>query len=233
MFERTHETMTAGIVNIPLTKPARLFFYIDSNGKQILDMFQSYKIGYQMIKLPSGKIQVISLEELHPSVIKNIFHNFRSLKPKLFSNWRYLFWEIDNQELENLNIVTEIYRELRLPYYCHKTMRGYHFISVKPILKDIWQNAISLLRPTNESFPPVTLRVLANKYYHELKFFQNGYIVSGYDHSDTEQIRRYINNQDLQKLQEHYFIVWYKIPQQEDLDKMNLDQRTVFQDEQI
>ncbi len=210
-MQRTNETMTAGIVNIPLSKPAKLFFYIDSNAKQIIDVYESFRISYLIDKLNGGRLKIESKDEIESSKIKTVFRNFRQLRPKLNSSFRYLFWEIDNQEIMELEKVIALYKTMRLPLIVHKTMRGYHFISVKPITKDLWNYAITILRPTNESYPPITLRVLANKYDNELTTFRDIFTVVEDCHTDTTYLRNWIYQQNMNKIQENYILVYYSI----------------------
>lgn len=230
-------TLTAGICNIPLTLPANLYFIVNDNNRisEIKKMLDSFKIEYKHYISPTKKIHIMSVNEVESRIIKQVFRNFRTLKPRLLSNYRYLFWEIDSQDEQVLNDVMSIYRYFKLPVYVHKSYRGYHFLSVKPIEKTVWDFAIQKLRGTNPRFPPVTLRILANKHDNELSYYKEGfcYYPDNKTHKDTEYLRKYIENQDVLALEHYYMIVFYRLPQQNTLDDMTLEQRERFEHEQI
>jgi hypothetical protein len=230
-------TLTAGICNIPLTLPA-IPYFISNEDKRTVEierMFNAFNIKYTKLITANNKTHIAGKEKIQSSIIKQIFHNFRTLKPRLISEHRYLFWEIDNQEEQSLHEVLALYRTLELPVYVHKSYRGYHSLSVKPIEKQVWNWAIQLLRRTNLRFPPVTLRVLANKYPNELDYFKEGFCIypDNNIHKDTAYLRKFIENQDVISLEHYYMIVFYRLPEQNKLDNMTLEQRDTFQYEQI
>lgn len=231
--------ITCGITNVPLTKPAKVYFNIPFDAFTNLELVYSI---FENLKIPIKRIDnnymqmayITTLNEVDTKIIKMIFKNFRTLRPKLNSNWRYLFWEIDNQDEELLYEVLEIYRFMKLPVYVHKTMRGYHFLSVKPIQDNVFQWCISNIRRTNIKYPPLTLRIKPNKYPNEKEIWNEGFIISDTYHADTKYLRDWIVNQDYIKLQEHYQIVWYPlIKTQEELDAMTYEQRLIYEQEQI
>ena len=229
-------TLTAGICNIPLTLPAVPYFITDNDTSLDIEiMLQSFKIGYTKNKTASDRLSIMGNHKIESSIIKQIFRNFRTLKPRLISEYRYLFWEVDEQNTELLDTVIDLYRFLKLPFYCHKTKRGYHFLSVKPIEKTVWDFAIQQLRNTNLRFPPVTLRVLANKHPNEIDYYLQGFCYYPNDniHKDTEYLKKFIEHQDIQSLENYYMIVFYPLPKQKNLDNMPLEQRDIFQQEQI
>lgn len=235
----TNPIITCGITNVPLTKPAKLHFNIPFDDFNDLELVYSI---FEHLKIPIKHIDnnylqmayITTINEIDTKVIKMIFRNFRSLRPKLNSTWRYLFWEIDNQEEELLYEVLEIYRFMKLPVYVHKTMRGYHFLSVKPICDSVFQWCISNIRRTNPKYPPLTLRIKPNKYQNEKEIWNEGFIIADTFHSDTKYLRDWIVNQDYVKLQEHYQIVWYPLKKtQEELDNMSFEQRLKYEQEQI
>ena len=234
---QTNVTLTAGICNIPLTLPAIPYFISDNNFNtiDIENMLIAFKIDYVKSKTASNRISIIGTHTIESKIIKQIFHNFRRLKPRLISEYRYLFWEIDNQDDKMLHEVLDVYRVLDLPVYVHKSYRGYHFLSVKPIEKQIWNYAIHILRNTNTSFPPVTLRVLANKYPNELFYYKQGFCVypDNKIHKDTQYLHKWIEHQDIMALEQYYMIVFYRLPEQNKLDTMTIEQRDTFQQEQI
>jgi lauroyl/myristoyl acyltransferase len=213
-------------------------YFISDNDKRsndVRNMFSSFGIGFSEVTTANNKKHIASINNVEPRIIKQIFHNFRTLKPRLISGYRYLFWEIDNQDEQTLNNVMHLYNMLKLPVYVHKSYRGYHFLSVKPIEKLLWNYAIVHLRETNPRFPPVTLRVLANKYKGELDYYKQGFCYYPEDmiHRDTRYLQKYIEQQDIIALEYYYMIVFYRLPNQKQLDNMTIEQRTEFQHEQI
>lgn len=235
----TTPIITCGITNVPLTKPAKMYFNVHFENTE--DMNLVYSI-FENLQIPIKRIDnnytqmayITTQNEIDTKIIKMIFRNFRTLRPKLNSIWRYLFWEIDNQNEELLYEVLEIYRFMKLPVYVHKTMRGYHFLSVKPICESVFNWCISNIRTTNPKYPPLTLRIKPNKYPNEDKVWNEGFIIADTYHADTKYLRDWIVNQDYVKLQEHYQLVWYKLSKtQEELDNMTLEQRLIYEQEQI
>lgn len=216
MLERTNEIFTAGLTNTPLTKSAILFFRTENINSisQYTQLFQSLNISYHVENI-NGKYEILSNAEIETKIIKMVFRNYRSYKPKLHSQWKYLLWENDDYNIHNLNYVIKIYEKLDLPLYYHRTGNGYHFFSVKPIPKTDWQMVIPLLRDLNKKYPPVTLRIKANKYHGELEYFKDGKIIYNAIHSDTNVLKQCIDNQDITKLSQYYWIVYYKFKNKE------------------
>lgn len=214
---RTSDTMTAGIVNTPLTKPAKLFFIPTlENLDKVQNVFNSFNIPYN-VDYRNKKWFVISKHNVEAKIIKMIYRNYRTLKPKLNSDWKYLFWEIDNQDIQTLNYVLQVYATNNLPVYYHKSMRGYHFFSLKPITNDLWKSIIPKLRPTNLDYPPVTLRLKANKYVGELEIFREGNMQLFAPHSDTIAFKNLLEQQNIDKLRENYLVVFYPFPKQKEI----------------
>lgn len=216
-LQRTSEQMTAGICNIPLTYPAKVFFSPARDKLQeVLDLFESFKISYIASPIRTlDKTHVISVDVIEPTVLKMIWRNFKTYRPHFKSDYRYLFWEIDNKEESELDKVLAIYNYLLLPVYVHETMRGYHFISIKPVRKDVWQYAISKLRETNLSYPPITLRILPNKYEGESEVWNKSFIISRKHHADTQELHQLMQSQNITKLGEKYVVVQYPIDKPE------------------
>lgn len=218
---RTEHNLTCGIVNIPLTKPAQIYFNYNWKdnikiAEDIIQVFNAFNIPHSKIDKPfAHKTMFTSNEEIESKIIKMIWRNYKSLRPKLISKWRYLMWEIDTLDKNTLDTVIQIYSRLNLPVYVNRSMRGYHFMSVKPILESVWSSAIESLRPTNLDYPPITIRVNPNKYIGEESVFFEGFIISSAYHADTNELRRLINEHDYTKLGEKYYLVWYNIDKKE------------------
>lgn len=217
-LERTNEYLTCGIVNIPLTKPAKIFFVADRANEQdirnIENVFNSFQIPYMKThSVGSNNIPLVhykSLQELDSKTIKTIWRNHKHIRPKIETNWRYLFWEIDTKDVETFEYVLATYTDNELPVYAHQTTRGWHFISVKPIEFEKWQSLVSRLRQTNISYPPLTLRIKPNKYLGEVHHFMKGMVISKSYHYDTNNLRELIQTQQFNKLAQDYYTVWYR-----------------------
>lgn len=219
---RTGENLTAGITNIPLTKPAFIYFRTDLTNpdiNMIYSVFESYKIPFRRSDNMYNQTAFFTTTELIDSkMIKQIFRNFRTLRPKLLTDYRYLFWEIDTREDSVLQNVVDVYAYLELPVYIYKSMRGFHFMSVYPIKKAVFQWAIKQLRHTNDGYPPITLRIKPNKYVNEEMVFKEGWIISNRYHTDTQQLMKMILAQDFNRLGELYQVVWYNIDKKKEIE---------------
>lgn len=217
IFSKKEERiLTCGITNIPLTKPAKITFLEDLDNLEtlmnIIQFYKSMKIPYEAkANRFSRTVAFSSKEELDYHTIQLTWRNFKTLHPKFDSQWRYLFWEIDETDDNVLESVIAVYRNLRLPVYVHKTMRGYHFLSLRPILENVMIYACKELRKTNEKYPPITLRVNANKYPNEIEKFKEGFIIADKADYDLKKLMEAIVNQDFPYLEQKYQLVWYPI----------------------
>lgn len=228
--------LTAGITNSVLTKPAKVFFTIDFTDNNKIETVYSI---FENLNIPIKRIDnnftqsafFITDNDVDSKTIKMIWKNFRLLRPKIYSQWRYIFWEIDNQDTDSLYHVLAVFEILKLPVYVHKTFRGYHFLCIKPVELSVFQWATENLKITNPKYPPLTLRILPNKYPNES--FSDGFIVESKIHNDTHELKKLVETQDISALQQKYAIVWYYIPDQKDLDEMSFEERLDFEQEQI
>ena len=221
---RTKEVMTAGITNIPLTLPAYIFFNADNK-----ETYRACQEVFDIMRLPYESHYVKATENYHirtidkipPSIMRQIWRNFKTLHPKYDTEYRYLFWELDSRKQEYLDAVINVYSYLNLPVYVHKSAKGYHFLSVKPISRDVMVWAIEGInynifnmrgiRYTNDTYPPITLRIKPNKYVGEEIEFHEGFIMSSAYHRDTHDLQKLIVAQDFIKLGEKYQLVWYSL----------------------
>lgn len=206
------KTFTAGIVNIPLTKPAKLFFIEKDKETQdmILKVLSSCNLAHKA-EWRKDVLHVITDNELQANELKMIWRNWKTLKPKFQSNYRYFFYEIDTKDQSVLEAVTKVYCEASLPVYIHETLHGFHFISVKPITKEQFKLAVSVVRHFNPKYPPITLRLIPNKHIDEPKIFSNGWIVSEKYHYDTRRFEHLIRTQNIDQLRQDYIVVNYAI----------------------
>lgn len=228
---RTNETMTAGIVNIPMAYPATLFF--NTKGEflpRVLEIFRTYDIPYDMTNSKNNENEIIyhltSRKQITSKMMKSIWHNWRRLRPKFKSLYRYPFWEIDTKDWSVVERIVATYKNYDLPVYVHESMKGYHFICVKPVTRAIWEKMIFRFRYPfangaiigqieNAEYPPITLRIKANKYINEIESFKSGFIVSRALHSDTDRFKTWLELQQIDKLDQYYMIVWYSFKPRE------------------
>lgn len=145
------------------------------------------------------------------------------IKPKVKDNLRYLFWEIDHQDTQLVQEVLLVYRYYECPVYYHKSMRGYHFISLKELETKTWSKAIMDLRPTNEMYPPITLRIKANKYKNELLQFRIGDIENS--NLELATLKLWIERQSMGLINKYYYVVTYPMDNNDIDNKLNLEQR--------
>lgn len=213
---RTQEKLTAGLVCVPLTKPATLFFLTNDNAQvsEIARALESLKIGYTT-NWRNGKAFIKSLNQIEPKLMKLVRRNFTTLKPKFISDYRYPFWEIDTQDFSVLYDVLKVYAKWDLPVFVHKSMRGYHFICVKPISKSSYlKEFVPQVRHTNKAYPPIAIRIMANKWIGELDNYRDGFIHTASFHSDTKYIADWIMKQEITKIAQQYYVVRYPLPQE-------------------
>lgn len=213
---KTNEILTCGIVNIPLTYPAYLYFSVKSDKLlEVIRLFDSFKIKYSQMKSLNNKDELIfhlrSMNQVEPKTLKNIWRNFKLLRPKFDSEYRYPFWEIDTKDESIRDNIIGAYTSRDLPVFVQESQNGYHFISLKPILKCTWEIFVNELRFTNPNWPPVTIRIKPNKYVGEINIYRNNWIISRVFHRDTADFKKLVDTQQLEKLQHNYIIVWYRL----------------------
>lgn len=126
--------------------------------------------------------------------------------------FRYLFFELDTLEENQLHQVLNTYKRYNLPVYVHRSMRGYHFLSVKPIAKELYYQAINEIKPLNPKCPLVTIRIKSNKWIDEKQVFKIGMIMTdnngNYDLS-TAQLKTWIERQAIGLIAKHFKVLRY------------------------
>lgn len=211
-LERTAEKVTAGIVNIPLTKPAFIYFNAKREDvRKVTDMLDSFKLNYN-VDYKNNRFHVRTIEQVESNIMKQIWRNYKSLRPHFESQYRYLFWEIDTKDNDVLAEVIAVYRRLQLPIVFHPSMRGYHFMSVKPLDMQVWRESVKELRHTNLEYPPLTLRLKPNKYLGEVTEFNRVMVISTAYHSDSVELKNLIHTQQIEKIAQKYYVVYYRFP---------------------
>lgn len=221
-LQRTSEEFTSGIVNVPQNTPARLLF-ISNDDKELFKVgayLKESNFDYSTtMKRKYRKTiteELLSIEEQRHAF--SIFPDMRREKRlKRITPYAYLFFELDNIAMEQLVYVLAVYAQYDLPVFYHRTMRGWHFFSIKPMLKEYWEKAMIQLKPLNMACPHITLRVVPNKWINEAEAwkvasFQWPKDEYGYDrkHTDTLQFAKAVLGQDLVFLKKHYLLVHYR-----------------------
>ena len=134
-------------------------------------------------------------------------------KYEVVPNMRYPFFELDNYGY--FLKVMSAYEDLKLPVYAHKTMRGYHFISLVALQKECYAQWIKPLMKYNPKCPMVTLRIKPNKWVDEQKVFQTGTIIPNgagdMAISELEKVKMWIEHQFIGLLKMNYYVVKYRM----------------------
>lgn len=214
---RTDETYTKGMVNVPQNTPAQIFFICSHDKPE--DMTTAIQAFYQhnmsfIVSKKRTRSLLFSQDVLTFAQQLEIFKKFpefRSAKLlKRMTDYRYTFFELDTTDSDQFNFVVGIFQQYSLPVYFHRTMRGWHFFSIKPIRSALYQEVMRHLKPLNVACPHVTLRVQPNKWVGEMQVFKMGGVKMGTFHYDTMRLQQAIENQQYDYLYKHYLIVTYR-----------------------
>lgn len=178
-LQRTNESFTIGIVNLPIV------------------LFNDRPKKYKVFKKDTNR-----------------YHDKYAVIPDL----RYPFFEYDTRgeyDREAIETILHSYRRLKLPVYSHRTMRGWHFISLVALHKDYYSEWIKPLMKFNPKCPMVTLRIKPNKWVGEKEIWNDGMIICN-DASEVaikqlEQFKTWIERQHIGLLGLKYYIVRYKM----------------------
>ena len=214
-LQRTNEEFTSGIVNVPQNTPARLLFILDkgSNTQNDIEAFLNKKnISYQ-IKLKKNVV-IETLYDLSFAEQIEIFKEFPIMRKnkllKRHTGFAYLFFELDDECHDNLVKVLQTYSKYELPVFYHRTMRGWHFFSVKPMDKAKWQQALTEIKYLNTACPHITLRIIPNKWIGEKEIWQTANISMQTIHRDTIAFKEAVLTQNFEYLRRKYLMVHYR-----------------------
>lgn len=145
--------------------------------------------------------------------VKHYESHKKRWKYDVVPDMRYPLFELDTEK--HFDKIMDAYSELRLPVYAHRTMRGYHFISLVALHKDCYANWIQPLMHYNPKCPMVTLRIRPNKWVNEDKVFFNGRIISNgagdMAISQLEEFKTLMERQTFSVLEQKYYIVNYRM----------------------
>lgn len=134
-------------------------------------------------------------------------NNNGRLVPKGDPTRRYLFFELDIKDKQTFDYVISVYQSNGLSVYWRESGKGYHFISLDPLPVDKWKLLVSILRPYNLNYPPITIRIKPNKYVNEAELWKN-YDVYGND-SNLKLFATWVRQQRLGLIAKYYFVVRY------------------------
>lgn len=128
---------------------------------------------------------------------------------------RYPFFELDTKEEKIFKRIMRAYEGLHLPVYVHRTMRGYHFISLIAIHKDCYAEWIKPLMKYNPECPMVTLRIKPNKWVNEKHIWYGGNIFNNNGSemaiSELETLKAWIERQAIGLISMKYYVVRYRM----------------------
>lgn len=217
-LQRTNDDFTTGIVNIPLDTPAFVYFVVDVPEEKF---WAQELLSYQGIEyeyLPKKKHNIIiSKNVVHRDYIKHMKDmNTHELTIKTKVVDRYLFFELDNKDPQQIDTVLAVYKMNNIPVYYHETMRGYHFMSVKPIREELYHKLLSQIKPLNVLCPHVTLRIKPNKWVGEREVFKSGHVWESPHIEDipfneaTRELARWMEFQHIGLIKKKYFVVHYR-----------------------
>lgn len=148
---------------------------------------------------------------------KPVFRVGSSGKPIKATNpsLRFLLFELDTLDNDAFQKVHEVYSKYEIPYLAHRSMRGWHFLSVKSIPKELYWQAIREIKPLNPECPLITIRVKPNKWVNEAQLFKQVIIEPfNYLHNADNELRefaRLLRYQMLGLMATKYKVVRYAI----------------------
>lgn len=219
LLQRTNSIFTKGIVNVPLTTPAEMIFLCDSIERQNLVTYILGKmnIEYNMKPHPlrKGEVKIRTTREIQITEQKALFHFLAELKKerriKRVTAWRYPMFETDDKTKEHFDIMLEHYKVWNIPVYYHESMRGWHWLSVKPMHQSSYETFINEIKYINPDCPLTTIRIKPNKWIDEDKIWHNSAWWMNDKHSDTYRLAAAMRIEDYDYLSKHYSIENYRI----------------------
>lgn len=124
---------------------------------------------------------------------------------------RYLFFELDDYTDNGaFQTVANLYKEYHLPVYIHRSMRGFHFLSVQPVKVEAYHEMMKQIKHLNPKCPHVTIRIIPNKWQGEQELWNDGFIMSEIFHKPSANLREMMLRNQIEKLKANYRIVTYK-----------------------
>ena len=139
------------------------------------------------------------------------------MKYEIVPDMRYPFFEYYNLDKFKVKRIMNHYKEFKIPFYMHRTMRGWHFLSTMSLHKDVYAEWIKPIMRLNSKCPMVTLRVKANKWIGEKDIWKQGLIVLNecdnyLEHNYyLQSLKNEIEKQQLGLIRNQYYLVHYRM----------------------
>jgi hypothetical protein len=131
------------------------------------------------------------------------------LDPKLRDS-RYTFFELDTKSIAQLREVWQCYMDNLEAVYIHETMMGYHFYNLTPINKEKYGKILRRIKHLNPECPMTTLRIIPNKWEHELELWKKGIII-GYPNLALSRFKEYLTTGANHMIINNYQVVRYPL----------------------
>lgn len=131
---------------------------------------------------------------------------------------RYPYFEYDHLNQMHVKKIMNHYQDFNIPYYMHRTMRGWHFLSTMKLHKDKYAEWLKPIHKYNERCPMVTLRVKANKWIGESGYWTIGGVYIPENTQDylkhtyaLRSLKDMIEHQAIGLISTQYYLVHYKM----------------------
>lgn len=106
------------------------------------------------------------------TILRKVAHNakcYRHPYPALDKSQRYLWFELDVNDIAEHNKVLDFFATSGIDVYWHKTMKGYHYITLALLLRERYDHYVSVLKEDfNNGTFYYSLRIVPNKWQNEI-----------------------------------------------------------------
>jgi len=147
--------------------------------------------------------------------VKNRHDCYKRLTSAMAKDKRYLLFEVDTQNDDIFKAIIAVYKSLKLNVYYHKTMRGFHFLSITPIERKVWaENLKAMMKAYNQGWVGMALRARPNKWINETDdWVEAGIIMHNGQKEDKELsfLRFCIEKQRIRAIAKKYKLVRYRM----------------------
>jgi hypothetical protein len=128
------------------------------------------------------------------TIIRKVEHNAKCYSkpfPALDKRYRYLWFESDNKNQHES--IIKFLSELQLGVYWHESMKGYHYITVRPIDKIVYDSYMEQMKAQfeNPTFS-YSLRIVPNKWRYEEERWYNGHVIHNGDSKANVALLTYV-----------------------------------------
>lgn len=116
------------------------------------------------------------------TILRKVAHNAKCYHkpfPCLDKRYRYLWFELDVNDTNQHQEVLNVYHHLGIDVYWHKTMKGYHYITMTLFDKADYDYHIMELKTLFDNLTfSYSLRIIPNKWINESGVWYNGAIIN-------------------------------------------------------